>query len=160
MLDNLQHVLRRRYAQDYGRSSYFWEIRRHGLVVIAEFDLFGDWHSLEAEAPPGPYEFHARAYRSVEGVLQHQFITIEPGMTPIWRHTYWQATGVMESDFEYEESLVFGRRRHPNGREEVRRVFPDGFFMEFSSMDLAQAYVRPRQKPERFVEGVATIIKD
>lgn len=106
------------YAADRRRAAYFWEARRHEIVVASEFGPDGTPTHKAFREIAVPYVLHARPYRA--GDFRCFAITIEAGETPIWEHFVIEPAGKAPY-----EGLLFGRR-FPDGREELVVVLPDG----------------------------------
>jgi hypothetical protein len=129
---------RDRYARDPRRASFFWEAQKDGLIVRAEWDVNGVEHPLKELDGLEPYVFHAKPYRP--NAFKAAFIAIEPGMKPIWEHVVNMSMNifVQGGGVTHTECLLFGRE-HPDGRQEIMLVLPDGSAHGFDSKDKARA---------------------
>jgi len=128
---------RQRYADDRARAAFYWEARKDGLVVRAQWDLDFIEHPLRELEGLAPYEFHAIPYRSTQ--FKAAFIPIEPGQKPIWLHHVNTSINLfVPGDQVNIEALCFGRE-FPDGRQEIMLVLPDGTAAGFKTVDESQA---------------------
>ena len=130
---------REEYAADRRRAAYYWEARRHGLVVAAEFLPDGTLSGASMAHIEPPFELHARPYRPWD---QRSFAkTIEPGDVPVWEHFVVEGIRVgPKAPRGLCEGLIFGRRTAA-GREEVLVVLPQGQPIPASSLEAARAAI-------------------
>lgn len=130
---------RKELAADPLRSAFHWEAIKDGLIVRAEFDVFSMEHKLAELEGLQPYEFFARSYRPE---IQSPFVTIEPGMKPIWLFVANHGINLFEPGERIDSALIFGREHPPtaNGfvHEECALVMPDGTMAGFMSVDTAR----------------------
>jgi hypothetical protein len=132
-VDNTESLLRRTYAADTRRASYYWSIERNGLIILSEYDTGDALHRLN-EIPPPPFVLHARAYRETD--MPHFTIPIEAGQSLIWEHSVRESLDMVaagQTSSTLMERTIFGRR-FPDGREQVKLIYPDGSSFDFSSI--------------------------
>lgn len=115
---------REEYAADRNRAAYYWEARRDGLVVAAEFLPDGKPSHASFATIARPFEIHARPYRM--GDFRCFALSIQGGEEPIWEHFVIDGirAGAGATADPYE-GLLFGRR-FTDGREELIVVLPSG----------------------------------
>lgn len=121
-------------------APYSWAIYRDGILTRAERIPGSDKTEKLATIGPPPYVLKAEPQRAGMPKIE---LDLDAGMEPIWLHRVAMVYPVSGAPDAGEgptrfEHLIMGRR-HPDGREEVIAVYPDGEVALFGSLAEALA---------------------